>query len=108
MEQYLAIRQQLLSELCIIQSPDRNTGIDCHGGSRSRTLAEDHENGLHMDRSMGNMRGGETNRDKKVLAFIHFRDDGTVRDAIGCRRHPLDRTIAADVSFLVDVILYNM
>src|SRR6266513_2115572 len=81
--QDLLISEEFGSQPGIIDFLRRNLLINRQAGGGGRGLAEDHEDRLHPNRTVSDMRGGQTDGYKEVLAFDCLRHDGTVRDWIG-------------------------
>ena len=62
---------------------DGRGAIDGEGGGGAGGLAEDHVDGFHAERGVGDVGRGEANRHEEVGALRFLRDEGVVADAVG-------------------------
>ena len=62
---------------------DGQVSVDRQHGGRGGGLAEDHEDGLHADRTVGDVRGAAGDRREEVGDLAAFRHQGAVGDGVG-------------------------
>ena len=81
--EHLAIGEQAGAEGGVGDVLHGEVAIDRqHGGRRGR-LAENHEDGLHADRAIGDMRGAAGHGGEEVGDLAALRDERAVRDRVG-------------------------
>ena len=97
----LSVFDQFFAQRVVGHLLHRDSAVDGQGSRRARTLAENHEDRLHANRSIRNMRRGQAEGHQEIAALFLTRHDGSIGYGVGPRTPMAKATLVTHRRFSI-------